>query len=129
MKLTDEATDHWRRVIIEKPFGRDLPSAKKLNQEIGVVLGERQIYRIDHYLGKETVQNILIFRFGNGIFEPIWNRRYIDHIQITAAESIGVEGRGGYYEEAGALRDMVENHMMQLLALVGMEPPVAFDAN
>jgi len=129
MKLTDEATDHWRRVIIEKPFGRDLPSAKKLNQEIGLVLGERQIYRIDHYLGKETVQNILIFRFGNGIFEPIWNRRYIDHIQITAAETVGVEQRGAYYESAGALRDMVPNHLLQLVTLTTMEPPISFHAD
>src|SRR5438132_6288262 len=129
MKVTDEATDHWRRVIIEKPFGRDLESAKKLNQEIGVVLGERQIYRIDHYLGKETVQNILIFRFGNGIFEPIWNRRYIDHIQITAAETVGVEQRGAYYESAGALRDMVPNHLLQLVTLTTMEPPISFHAD
>jgi glucose-6-phosphate 1-dehydrogenase len=118
----------WSRVVIEKPFGRDLTTAEQLNAELHQVFGEDQVYRIDHYLGKETVQNILVFRFGNGIFEPIWNRNYIDNVQITVAESIGVEGRGGYYEEAGALRDMVENHMMQLLALVGMEPPVAFDS-
>lgn len=119
----------WSRIVIEKPFGRDLTSAEQLNAELHAVFDEQQVYRIDHYLGKETVQNILVFRFGNGIFEPIWNRNYIDNVQITVAESIGVEGRGGYYEEAGALRDMVENHMMQLLALVGMEPPVAFDAS
>ncbi len=119
----------WTRVVFEKPFGNDLNSAKKLNQEIQEVLNENQIYRIDHYLGKETVQNILIFRFMNSIFEPVWNRRYIDHIQITAAENLGVEHRAGYYDEAGALRDMFQNHMMQLLSLVAMEPPVSFDAN
>ncbi|HKA52196.1 MAG TPA: glucose-6-phosphate dehydrogenase [Candidatus Binatia bacterium] len=120
---------HWRRVIIEKPFGRDLESARALNQELRTVLSERQIYRIDHYLGKETVQNILVFRFANGIFEPIWNRRYIDHVQITAAESVGVEDRGGYYDSAGALRDMVPNHLMQLLTLTAMEPPTSFEAD
>ncbi|MGI8552421.1 MAG: glucose-6-phosphate dehydrogenase [Dehalococcoidia bacterium] len=126
----ERGPDHgWSRIVIEKPFGRDLETAKGLNQEVHQVFDEDQVYRIDHYLGKETVQNILVFRFGNGIFEPIWNRRYIDNVQITVAESIGIEGRGGYYEEAGALRDMVENHMMQLLALVAMEPPVAFDPN
>ena len=119
----------WRRVIIEKPFGRDLESARALNAQIKEVLDERQIYRIDHYLGKETVQNLIVFRFGNGIFEPIWNRRYIDHVQITAAESVGVERRGGYYETAGALRDMVPNHLFQLVSLVAMEPPVSFSAN
>ncbi len=118
----------WRRVIIEKPFGYDLTSARKLNQEIHKVFDESEIYRIDHYLGKETVQNILAFRFGNGIFEPLWNRRYVDHIQITAAESIGVEGRGGYYQEAGALRDMIQNHLSQVMATVMMEPPTVFDA-
>jgi glucose-6-phosphate 1-dehydrogenase len=118
----------WTRVVVEKPFGRDLETARQLNDELHKVYDENQIYRIDHYLGKETVQNILVFRFGNGIFEPIWNRNYVDNVQITVAESIGIEGRGGYYEEAGALRDMVENHMMQLLSLVCMEPPVAFDA-
>jgi glucose-6-phosphate 1-dehydrogenase len=126
--LTDEE-DHWRRVIIEKPFGSDFESARKLNQEIQQVLQEDQIYRIDHYLGKETVQNILVFRFGNGIFEPIWNRRYIDCVQITAAEKVGVEQRGGYYEQAGALRDMVPNHLLQLVTLTAMEPPVSFKAN
>jgi glucose-6-phosphate 1-dehydrogenase len=118
----------WRRVIIEKPFGHDLASARKLNEEIHKVFDESQIYRIDHYLGKETVQNILAFRFGNGIFEPLWNRRYVDHIQITAAESIGVEGRGAYYQEAGALRDMIQNHLSQVMATVMMEPPTVFDA-
>ena len=127
--LTHEEGDHWRRVIIEKPFGRDLESAQKLNLEIKNVLDERQIYRIDHYLGKETVQNIMVFRFGNGIFEPIWNRRYIDHVQITAAETVGVEQRGAYYETAGALRDMVPNHLLQLVTLTAMEPPISFDAN
>ncbi|MDP9120780.1 MAG: glucose-6-phosphate dehydrogenase [Acidobacteriota bacterium] len=124
--LASEAGDSWRRVVLEKPFGHDLESARKLNRDIREVLDESQIYRIDHYLGKETVQNILAFRFANGIFEPIWNRRYIDHVQITVAETVGVEGRGGYYEEAGALRDMVENHMFQLVALTAMEPPISF---
>jgi len=118
----------WARLIIEKPFGHDLESAKALNCELGKVFREEQIYRIDHYLGKETVQNLLVFRFANGIFEPIWNRRYVDHVQITAAETLGVENRASYYEEAGALRDMVQNHMLQLLAMTAMEPPVAFDA-
>jgi len=112
--LVREDNGQWRRVIIEKPFGRNLESARSLNAEIKHVLHEKQIYRIDHYLGKETVQNILVFRFGNGIFEPIWNRQYIDHIQITAAETVGVEQRGGYYETSGALRDMVPNHLFQL---------------
>ena len=120
---------NWRRVIVEKPFGRDFESARSLNTEIREVLNEPQIYRIDHYLGKETVQNILVFRFANGIFEPIWNRRYIDHIQITVAETVGVEKRGGYYETSGTLRDMVPNHIFQLISLIGMEPPVSFDAN
>jgi glucose-6-phosphate 1-dehydrogenase len=127
--LVREEGERWRRVIIEKPFGHDLESARALNLEIREVLEERQIYRIDHYLGKETVQNIMAFRFANGIFEPIWNRRYIDHVQITVAETVGVEERGSYYEEAGALRDMVQNHMFQLLALIGMEPPVSFAAD
>jgi glucose-6-phosphate 1-dehydrogenase len=118
----------WRRVIIEKPFGHDLKSAQQLNEQIHKVFDESEIYRIDHYLGKETVQNILAFRFGNGIFEPLWNRRYIDHMQITAAESIGVEGRGAYYQEAGALRDMIQNHLSQVMATVMMEPPTVFDA-
>lgn len=127
--LTREEASRWRRVVIEKPFGRDLESAKKLNQEIKQVLNEDQIYRIDHYLGKETVQNIMVFRFGNGIFEPVWNRRYIDCVQITAAEQVGVERRGGYYETAGALRDMVPNHLLQLVTLTAMEPPISFDAD
>ena len=127
--LLREEGESWRRVIIEKPFGHDLESARDLNRRIREVLRERQIFRIDHYLGKETVQNIMPFRFANGIFEPIWNRRYVDHVQITVAETVGVEGRGAYYEEAGALRDMVQNHMFQLLALIGMEPPVSFAAD
>jgi glucose-6-phosphate 1-dehydrogenase len=127
--LAREENDRWRRVVIEKPFGRDLESARKLNQDIKEVLKEDQIYRIDHYLGKETVQNILIFRFGNGIFEPIWNRRYIDCVQITAAEKVGVEQRGGYYDGAGALRDMVPNHLLQLVTLTAMEPPISFEAD
>ena len=127
--LAPEAEGKWSRVVIEKPFGRDLDSARALNAEIKQVLDERQIYRIDHYLGKETVQNIIMFRFGNGIFEPIWNRRYIDHVQITAAETVGVESRGGYYETAGALRDMVPNHLFQLVSLTAMEPPISFHAD
>ncbi len=127
--LAGEENDRWRRVIIEKPFGRDLDSAMKLNAEIKRVLNENQIYRIDHYLGKETVQNIMVFRFGNGIFEPLWNRRYIDSVQITAAEKVGVEQRGGYYEGAGALRDMAPNHLLQLVTLTAMEPPISFDAD
>jgi glucose-6-phosphate 1-dehydrogenase len=127
--LAQESNGHWARVIIEKPFGRDLDSARDLNREIKQILEERQIYRIDHYLGKETVQNIIIFRFGNGIFEPIWNRRYIDHVQITASETVGVERRGGYYETAGALRDMVPNHLFQLVSLTAMEPPISFHAD
>jgi glucose-6-phosphate 1-dehydrogenase len=127
--LAREENGRWRRVIIEKPFGHDLESAVTLNTEIRNVLSEKQIYRIDHYLGKETVQNIMVFRFGNAIFEPIWNRRYIDHVQITAAETVGVEKRGGYYETSGALRDMVPNHLFQLVSLTAMEPPISFDAN
>jgi glucose-6-phosphate 1-dehydrogenase len=127
--LMEEKNQHWRRVIIEKPFGHDLESAKALNQQLLRVAGEKQIYRIDHYLGKETVQNILALRFANGIFEPIWNRRYIDHIQISVAETVGVEQRGGYYDQAGALRDMVPNHIMQLISLTAMEPPVSFQAD
>ena len=117
----------WRRVIIEKPFGHDYDSARSLNKEIRQVLDEKQIYRIDHYLGKETVQNILVFRFSNGIFEPIWNRRYIDHVQITVSETVGVEQRGCYYDKAGTLRDMVPNHIFQLISLTAMEPPISFD--
>lgn len=118
----------WKHIIVEKPFGHDLASAQQLNRQISEVFNEEQIYRIDHYLGKETVQNILVFRFANGIWEPIWSRRYIDHVQITVAESLGVEDRASYYDTAGALRDMLQNHMMQLLTLVAMEPPAAFEA-
>src|SRR6202451_141509 len=116
-------------VLIEKPFGHDLDSAKELNHHVNGVFHENQVFRIDHYLGKETVQNILVFRFANGIFEPIWNRRYIDHVQITVAETVGVEQRGNYYEKAGTLRDMVPNHIFQLISLTAMEPPVSFDAD
>ena len=115
-------------VVIEKPFGHDLESARDLNHKVNAVFNERQVFRIDHYLGKETVQNVLVFRFANGIFEPIWNRNYIDHVQITAAETLGVEGRGPFYEKAGALRDVVQNHVMELLSFVAMEPPPSFDA-
>ena len=118
----------WTRIVIEKPFGSDLESAHKLNDHVLSVFDEDQVYRIDHYLGKETVQNVLVFRFANGIFEPIWNRNYVDNVQITVAESIGVEGRGGYYEKSGALRDMMQNHLIQLVSLTAMEPPIAFDA-
>jgi len=127
--LMEESNQHWRRVIIEKPFGHDLDSAKTLNVQLLKVAKEKQIYRIDHYLGKETVQNILAFRFANGIFEPIWNRRYIDHVQISVAETVGVEQRGSYYDQAGALRDMVPNHIMQLISLTSMEPPISFHAD
>ena len=115
-------------VVIEKPFGHDLESAHELNAQVNAVFHENQVFRIDHYLGKETVQNILVFRFANGIFEPVWNRNYIDHVQITAGETIGIEGRGPFYEKAGALRDVVQNHMMELLSFIGMEPPSSFDA-
>lgn len=127
--LGKEANGTWRRFIYEKPFGHDLESAKALNADLLRTIKEQQIYRIDHYLGKETVQNILVFRFGNSIFEPIWNRNFIDHVQITVAETLGVELRGGYYDSAGALRDMIPNHILQLVTLTAMEPPVSFDAD
>ena len=127
--LTRQSEERWRRVIVEKPFGHDLASAQALNAQILKVLSEDQIYRIDHFLGKETVQNILVLRFANGIFEPLWNRDHVDHVQITAAETVGVEGRGRFYEKTGALRDMVPNHLFQLLAMIGMEPPISFDAD
>ena len=127
--LTIEKNGRWRRVIVEKPFGHDLPSAQALNTEILKTLREDQIYRIDHFLGKETVQNIMALRFANGLFEPIWNRAHIDHVQITAAETVGVERRGKFYERTGALRDMVPNHLFQLLAMTAMEPPTSFDAD
>jgi glucose-6-phosphate 1-dehydrogenase len=127
--LANQQNGCWRRAVIEKPFGHDLDSARLLNSQIRDVLDENQIYRIDHYLGKETVQNIMVFRFDNAIFEPIWNRRYIDHVQITNAETVGVEQRGGYFDKAGTLRDMVPNHMMQLLSLTAMESPVSFQAD
>ncbi len=117
------------RIVIEKPFGRDLPSARALNQLVLDVADEKQIFRIDHYLGKETVQNLLVFRFGNSIFEPIWNRQFVDHVEITAGEELGIEARGRYYEEAGIMRDMIQNHVLQLVCLTAMEPPVAFDAD
>ena len=118
----------WRRLVVEKPFGHDLASARELSAQIHQVFDESAVYRIDHYLGKETVQNILAVRFGNGIFEPLWNRRYVNHVQITAAESIGVEGRGAYYQEAGALADMVQNHLLQVMATIAMEPTASFIA-
>jgi glucose-6-phosphate 1-dehydrogenase len=118
----------WTRIIVEKPFGRDLASAKELNKIVHRVFDEQQIYRIDHYLGKDTVQNLLVLRFGNGIFEPLWNRNYVDHVQITASETLGVERRGGFYENTGALRDMIQSHMLQLTSLVAVEPPAFFDA-
>lgn len=127
--LQQEQPGSWRRIVVEKPFGRDLASARALNAELATVFTEAQTYRIDHYLGKETVQNLLAFRFGNGVFEPIWNRRYVDHVQITAAEADGVGTRGGYYDGSGALRDMVPNHLFQLVTLTAMEPPTSFSAN
>jgi glucose-6-phosphate 1-dehydrogenase len=127
--LANEKPGQWRRVVIEKPFGHDLASAKELNADILKTLTERQIYRIDHFLGKETVRNVMALRFANGLFEPVWNRYHIDHIQITAAETVGVERRGRFYERTGALRDMVPNHLFQLLAMTAMEPPMSFDAD
>ncbi|GMQ89238.1 MAG: glucose-6-phosphate dehydrogenase [Gammaproteobacteria bacterium] len=127
--LTEECDDCWRRIIVEKPFGRDLDSARGLNTILHQSFEEHQVYRIDHYLGKETVQNIMAYRFGNGTVEPMWNHRYIDHVQITVAESLGVGGRASYYEEAGALRDMVVNHLLAVLSVVAMEPPNSFEAD
>jgi len=128
--LAQEADDDERfaRLVIEKPFGEDLASARALNRRLGQVFRERQVYRIDHYLGKETVQNLLVLRFGNAIFEPVWNRRYVDHVQITVAEDLGVGTRGGYYDQSGALRDIVQNHMLQVLSIVAMEPPARFES-
>jgi glucose-6-phosphate 1-dehydrogenase len=127
--LARERPGAWRRVVIEKPFGRDLQSARALSAELAQVLRESQVYRIDHYLGKETVQNIMVFRFANGLLEPIWNRNYVDHVQLKVAETVGVEGRGNYYDTAGVLRDMIQNHMFQLLAMVAMEPPISFQGD
>jgi glucose-6-phosphate 1-dehydrogenase len=127
--MVNEENGKWARVIVEKPFGHDLESAKQLNADLKRVLDEHQIYRIDHYLGKETVQNVMVFRFSNNIIEPLWNRNYVDHVQITASETVGVEHRGGFYETAGALRDMVPNHLFQLLTMTAMEPPISFDAD
>ncbi len=124
----DREGEQFARLVVEKPFGHDLESARALNDHLSGVFRERQIYRIDHYLGKETVQNLLVLRFGNAIFEPIWNRRYVDHVQITVAESLGVGARGGYYDTSGALRDIVQNHVMQVLSMVAMEPPARFEA-
>ena len=126
---TSAATRPWVRVVIEKPFGHDLESARALNRAVRKAFSEHQVYRIDHYLGKETVQNLMVFRFANSIFEPVWNRHHIHHVQITAAETVGVEHRAGYYEEAGVVRDMFQNHLLQLLSLTAMEPPVAFQAD
>ena len=127
--LAQEQDGNWARIVVEKPFGRDLDSAMALDRELHEYWKEHQVFRIDHYLAKETVQNILMFRFANAIFEPLWNRRYIESVHITAAESLGVEHRAGYYEQAGVLRDMFQNHMMQLLSLTAMEPPAQFEAN
>ena len=123
------AKEGWVRLIVEKPFGHDLASARELNELLHRWFGEDEIFRIDHYLGKETVQNMLALRFANGIFEPIWNRQFIDHVQITVAESIGIEGRAGFYESAGAISDIFQNHLLQLLALTAMEPPIDFTAD
>jgi glucose-6-phosphate 1-dehydrogenase len=128
-KLAQPQEGAWTRIIVEKPFGYDLESARKLNAELADVFKEEQVYRIDHYLGKETVQNLLVFRFANSMFEPLWNRQYIDHVQITNAEAIGVEGRGGYYDAVGVVRDMIQNHVFQVVSLIAMEPPVSLSAN
>lgn len=127
--VCDPKKDCFSRIIVEKPFGHDLDSAKKLNEDLHRVFDERQVFRIDHYLGKETTQNILVFRFGNLVWEPVWSRNYVDHVEITVGESVGVEQRAGYYEHAGALRDMVQSHLLQVLALVTMEPPASYDAD
>src|SRR5579864_9439244 len=127
-KARDKIATGWERIIIEKPFGRDLASAKSLNAMLHKFFDETQVFRIDHYLGKETVQNLMVMRFANSIFEPIWNYKYVDHVQITVSETLGVGTRGGYYDKSGALRDMVQNHLFQLMALVAMEPPAALDA-
>jgi len=124
-----EPAEGWHRIVVEKPFGHDLASARALIAEMATIFSERQIYRIDHYLGKETVQNVLAFRFANILFDPAWNRQYVDHVQITAAEAIGIEGRGGYYDNAGALRDMIQSHLLQVLTVVAMEPPAFFNGN
>jgi glucose-6-phosphate 1-dehydrogenase len=127
--LSKMRDDTFARAVVEKPFGHDLGSAKELNKLIGSAFRERQVFRIDHYLGKETVQNILALRFANGIFEPLWNERYVDHVQITVAESIGIGKRGGYFDDAGILRDMIQNHLLQVMTLVAMEPPASIDAD
>jgi glucose-6-phosphate 1-dehydrogenase len=129
LAVPSEELPGYRRLVVEKPFGRDLKSARALNRDVLAVFPDDQVFRIDHFLGKETVQNVFVFRFANGIFEPLWNRNYIDHVQITVAERIGVEERGEFYEEAGAVRDMIQNHLLQLLALVAMEPPNSLDGN
>ncbi len=127
--LNNTSNGNWKKLIVEKPFGYDLASAVELNRKLSKYFKEDQIYRIDHYLGKETVQNILVTRFTNGIFEPLWNRNYVHHVEITSVENIGIENRGGYYESSGALRDMVQNHLLQLTGLISMEPPASFDSN
>ncbi len=127
--MASDSEQGWRRIVIEKPFGHDLATALALNETVHAVFKEQQVYRIDHYLGKETVQNILILRFANAIFEPIWNRRYVDHIQISVAESVGVDSRAGYYDQAGVMRDIIQNHALQILSLIAMEPPIAMEAD